>query len=204
MHRRKSRTTGQLVVTAANASVSGTVYNDANGNGSFDVGEAGISGVTVSRDGTGTTSTTTNGAGLYTFSSLAGGTYSIDYTVPAGFANTGTKPLSVTVAAGATSTGNNFFAAPQYTITFAQSGMGTDTGAATVVTVNATAYARADLPKALTFTAGQSVTYSYATPVASTTAGKRYALTTPAPSPASPFVVTGAPPSPAPTRLNIK
>ena len=187
-------TSGQpaVTVTAANSSISGTVYNDANGNGVQDGVEAGLAGVTVTRDGTGTTSTTTNGAGLYSFSSLAGGTYSLDYTVPAGLANTGTKPLSVTVAAGATSTGNNFFAAPQHTITFAQSGIGTDTGAATVVTVNATTYTRADLPKALTFTVGQSVTYSYATPVASTSAGKRYALTTPAPSPASPFVVTGA------------
>ena len=34
-----------------NASIAGTVYNDLNGNGSFDVGEPGIAGVTVSLTG---------------------------------------------------------------------------------------------------------------------------------------------------------
>ncbi len=34
-----------------NASIAGTVYNDLNGNGSFDIGEPGIAGVTVSLTG---------------------------------------------------------------------------------------------------------------------------------------------------------
>ena len=34
-----------------NASIAGTVYNDLNGNGSFDIGEPGIAGVTVSLSG---------------------------------------------------------------------------------------------------------------------------------------------------------
>src|SRR4029079_11436178 len=150
----------------ASASVSGTVYNDANGNGLYDSGEVGISNVTVTRSGTGTTTTTTNGSGVYTFSGLTAGTYSVDYTVPSGFANTGTKPLSVPVAAGASVAGKDFFAAPQYTLTFQQSGLGGDTGSAAIVTVNGTPYQASDLPKALTFTAGTTVTYSYHTPVA--------------------------------------
>src|SRR5439155_1496302 len=42
------------------------------------------------------------------------------------------------------------------------------------------------------FDSGSSVTYSYSDPVASTVTGKRYALTTPAASPASPIAVSGA------------
>jgi hypothetical protein len=184
-------TSGQptvAVTAAANATISGTVYNDANGNGVLDGDETGISGVAVTRSGTGTTTTTTDGSGAYTFSDLAAETYSVDYTVPPGFANTGAKPLSVTVAAGATSTGNNFFAAPQYTVTFQQSGLGGDTGSATIVTVNGTLYPAASLPT-LTFTAGQSVTYTYENQV--TVSGKRYVLTTPPPAPSSPFNVSG-------------
>ena len=68
--------------------------------------------------------------------------------------------------------------------------MGNDTDSATIVTVNGTPYAAASMPT-LTFTAGQSVTYAFATQVTSTLTGKRYALTTPAPAPSSPFTVSG-------------
>jgi uncharacterized repeat protein (TIGR01451 family) len=94
----------------ASASISGTVYNDANGNGALDAGESGVSGVTVSYTGASSGSVTTNGSGAYTIGSLAAGTYSVTYTIPANFVNTGTRPLSVTVAAGGTSNNNNFFA----------------------------------------------------------------------------------------------
>nr|MBA3655564.1 S8 family serine peptidase [Actinomycetota bacterium] len=97
--------------TQNNASLAGKVYNDANGNGSFDVGEVGLSGVTVSRTGTSSGSTPTAADGSYTFTGLAAGTYSVDYTVPTGYANSGTKPLSgIAVGAGAAVTGKNFFA----------------------------------------------------------------------------------------------
>ncbi len=97
------------------ASITGTVVNDANGNGSLDGGEVGIAGVTVSYSG-GTPATsgtvTTNGAGGYSITGLQAGTYTVDYTVPPGFTNTGTKPITgIVLAAGATSSGNNFFAA---------------------------------------------------------------------------------------------
>ncbi len=98
------------------ASIAGTVYNDLNGNGAFDAGEPGISGVTVSRSG-GTPSSsgaaTTDGSGNYSLSGLAAGTYSVDYTPPSGFVNTGTKPISVILSAGQAATGQNLFAQQQ-------------------------------------------------------------------------------------------
>ena len=54
--------------------------------------------------------TTTTASGAYTFTGLVAGSYSVDYTVPTGYANTGVKPQSVTVTAGQLSTGTNFFA----------------------------------------------------------------------------------------------
>ena len=96
-----------------NASISGTVYNDLNGNGSFDAGEVGISGVTVTYSGgTPATSgtTTTNGSGAYTIGGLQAGTYSVDYTTPSGFINTGSRPLTVSLVAGQAATSKNFFA----------------------------------------------------------------------------------------------
>src|SRR2546422_11287920 len=49
-----------------------------------------------------------------------------------------------------------------------------------------------DLPFSAFYDPGVTVTYTYADPVASTVAGKRYALTTPAATPASPMTVSGA------------
>src|SRR5207245_10436669 len=60
----------------------------------------------------------------------------------------------------------------------------------TLVTVDGTPQAR--LPYKAYFDSGSRVTYSYSAPVGSTVAGKRYALTTPAPSPVSPITVSGA------------
>ena len=104
------------------ASISGTVYQDSNGNGSLDAGEPGISGVSVSRSGTSSGTTTTNASGAYTFSSLAAGTYSVDYTVPTGYANTGaTKPITnISVSAGQTVTGKDFFARKQTSTSLAR------------------------------------------------------------------------------------
>ena len=75
-----------------NASISGIVYNDLNGNGSFDSGEPGLSNVTVAYSG-GTPatsgSTTTNASGQYSITGLQAGTYTVDYTPPSGFVNVG-------------------------------------------------------------------------------------------------------------------
>ena len=97
------------VTVTATASISGTVYNDANGNGSLDSGETGIAGVSVTRSGS-ATALTTDASGNYSFTGLLAGEYTVDYAVPSGYANTGTKPRVVTVGTGASSTGNHFFA----------------------------------------------------------------------------------------------
>ena len=96
------------------ASISGHVYNDTNGNGSLDGGELGIGGVTVTLTGgtptVGTLTTTTAGDGSYSFTGLQAGSYSVDYTIPSGFINTGAKPLSFTLTAGQAATAKDFFA----------------------------------------------------------------------------------------------
>ncbi len=74
----------------APASLSGYVYVDANDNGAFDSGEAGVSGATVTLTGTDdhgnavdlTTTSASNGA--YSFANLVPGTYSLSETLQAG------------------------------------------------------------------------------------------------------------------------
>src|SRR5207253_1291806 len=75
-----------------NGSIGDRVWNDANGNGVQDAGEAGINGVTVqllNAGGTVIATTTTAGDGNYTFSNLAGGSYTVRIvasSLPAGVA----------------------------------------------------------------------------------------------------------------------
>ncbi|MDQ4132696.1 MAG: Ig-like domain-containing protein, partial [Actinomycetota bacterium] len=97
---------------SAGGTISGTVYNDANGNGALDAGESGIGGVTLALSGTATTSAISQADGTYIFSGLSTGTYAVDYTPPSGFLNTGTRPLTgITLATNTSSvTGKNFFA----------------------------------------------------------------------------------------------
>jgi uncharacterized repeat protein (TIGR01451 family) len=102
------------ITTTVLGSISGAVNNDANG--------AGIGGVAVfldtNGDGTptaGEPTRTTGTSGGYTFTGLVAGTYRVDYaasTLPSGFRNSGTKPLTVDLAAGAAAAGKNFFATP--------------------------------------------------------------------------------------------
>jgi len=73
------------------ASVGDRVWNDADGDGVQDAGEAGINGVTVELLDAGNNvvaSTTTAGDGNYTFSNLGAGSYSVRVTPPAGTAPT--------------------------------------------------------------------------------------------------------------------
>jgi uncharacterized repeat protein (TIGR01451 family) len=108
--------------TAVRGSISGTVTNDFNGNGRADAGEGGIAGVTVFLDtngdgtpGAGEPIRTTGASGGYTFTGLVAGTYRIDYvasTLPSGFRNSGTKPVTVDLAAGEVAAGKNLFATP--------------------------------------------------------------------------------------------
>lgn len=95
---------------AVGASISGTKFNDLNGNGLRDAGEPGIPGVTVRLQGpTGSvTSATTDSGGSFSFTGLAPGTYIVSEVVPAGFVQTAPAPpgtISVTVATAQAVTG---------------------------------------------------------------------------------------------------
>src|SRR5262249_43561375 len=88
-------------------SLSGFAYVDANRNGVMDSGEAGIGNVTVTGPGGATTVTAADGS--YSFNSLDAGTYAVSApSAASGKALFTASPLSVTIAAGATSANNNF------------------------------------------------------------------------------------------------
>ena len=100
-------------VVATTGNISGTVYNDLNGNGSRQSGENGLPNVTVflDRNSNGILDaaepkTLTSAAGLYTFSNLAVGAYKVREIVPATFRATTPNPVAATVVAGATATAN--------------------------------------------------------------------------------------------------
>jgi hypothetical protein len=98
--------------------VTGTVYNDANGNGTRDAGEAGLAAWTVYVDlndnGTldsGEPSTTTAGDGSYSLQNLREGTVSIREVTQSGFnctAPSGCAYKNVKLALGATVSGQDF------------------------------------------------------------------------------------------------
>ncbi len=69
------------------STVSGTVFNDKNNNGAVDVGEPGISGVTVTLTMPDNTTVTTTSAtdGSYSFTDLLAGTYVVTETQPAAY-----------------------------------------------------------------------------------------------------------------------
>lgn len=75
------------------ATVHGTVYQDLSGNGAQDPGEMGISGVTVTLDGTDSENgavhltTTTAADGTYSFDGLKPGVYTLSEVQPSGFAD---------------------------------------------------------------------------------------------------------------------
>jgi hypothetical protein len=77
------------------ASISGTVFNDVNGDGIDDNGETGLSGWTIYDDANnngkldpGELSTKTNASGLYTFTGLTAGNYKIRAIIPTGWKQT--------------------------------------------------------------------------------------------------------------------
>ncbi len=108
------------------AKLSGSVYVDANDNGTFDSGETPLSGVTVTLTGTNdllqtiNTSTTTAADGSYSFTGLRPGTYTLTETQPSGdLPGTSSVGLqggvlgsglitSISLATGIAGTGNNF------------------------------------------------------------------------------------------------
>jgi serine-aspartate repeat-containing protein C/D/E len=83
--------------------VSGTKFNDVNGNGVRDADEPGLAGVTIQlTDAAGTArSTTTEASGNFAFTGVSAGTYTVSEVVPTGFRQTapaapGTFPATVT------------------------------------------------------------------------------------------------------------
>jgi hypothetical protein len=95
------------------------------------------------------------------------------------------SPIKVT---GSTTVTGNYVI--QYSVTFAQTGLDS-TAPGTVVTVNGNTKALSDLPYTLWVDSGNTVTYSYSSPVSSTTANKQFRLTGVTGS-SSPITVTGA------------
>jgi uncharacterized repeat protein (TIGR01451 family) len=86
------------VLPAPSGSISGVVFNDANGNGTLDDGEGGLASVTVQlqdADGNVLEETTTAADGNYAFTGLAGGAYSVSQSLLPG--SVATTPLQVDV-----------------------------------------------------------------------------------------------------------
>jgi uncharacterized protein (DUF2141 family) len=100
--------------TAKTGTVTGTIFNDVNGNGKKDTGEPALAGWTVSLDTIKNgklvpdLSTTTNSKGVYTFSKVPVGSYQVTESLKPGWkaVSPSTDYASVTLTAGATITKN--------------------------------------------------------------------------------------------------
>jgi hypothetical protein len=95
------------------ASISGTVWNDANDDGLLSAGEPGLSGWTVTLSGNSTSTTVTDGSGNYSFSSLPDGTYQVCETLASS-----TPPWMETAPAGGFGCGAGLFG---YNVTISSS-----------------------------------------------------------------------------------
>jgi uncharacterized repeat protein (TIGR01451 family) len=98
---------GASDVTAVTAATIGDrLFDDANGNGTEDAGEGGITSVTVTlyaADGTTVlATTTTDSTGAYSFTGLAGGAYVVAFDRPAGKVFTTPSRFTVNLSPGAT------------------------------------------------------------------------------------------------------
>src|SRR5690606_5205012 len=85
-------------ILQARGVIQGVVFDDFNGNGVQDSGEAGVGGVVVSQS-TGVTATTSLD-GSYRFSNVAPGSYNLNVAVPAGYVASGQTNSTVNVAIG--------------------------------------------------------------------------------------------------------
>jgi hypothetical protein len=90
--------------------ISGQVFADANGNGSQEAGEPGVAGVTVTVSDEGVAAagvsveqeTQTDAQGVYRFTEVPVGAYTLSFAPPAGYALPGAPSLQVTVQEGET------------------------------------------------------------------------------------------------------
>jgi hypothetical protein len=97
----------QLDVFKFRASISGTVFNDRNGDGRQGRGEAGLSGLTVELEddsGAMLATTTTDGKGRYSFNQFSGvsgtGNYTVVLVGPSGSAPTTANPVTILISRG--------------------------------------------------------------------------------------------------------
>ncbi len=96
-------------------SISGQVFQDANGNGQHDPGDTGQVGVRVYLDSNnngrldrGEMSTLTDSRGDYSFTGLKAGTFHVREVVPSGWVATSPSSMTVNLAANQQSAGDNF------------------------------------------------------------------------------------------------
>ncbi|MEQ9016120.1 MAG: SdrD B-like domain-containing protein, partial [Marinovum algicola] len=96
-------------------SISGQKFEDTDGDGVKDAGEAGLAGWTIfidsDNDGVkdaGETSTTTDGNGNYSFTDLTAGTYTIREVQQTGWQQTTTNPSAINITSGTDTTGVDF------------------------------------------------------------------------------------------------
>jgi uncharacterized repeat protein (TIGR01451 family) len=89
---------GDMLTDSGFASIHGTVFNDADGDGVRDAGESGIPGVRVTLDGA--IATTTDINGCYTFSTTVAGTHTVVETDRAGYFSTTPNEVHVDVTLG--------------------------------------------------------------------------------------------------------
>ncbi|MGA9364473.1 MAG: SdrD B-like domain-containing protein [Bacteroidota bacterium] len=91
------------------ATITGVVFHDLNGNGVQDPGEPGLPGWTINLLGAATRSTTTNASGIYIFGFLNPGTYTVSEVLQTGWVQTAPpRTYTVTLATGTFSSGNDF------------------------------------------------------------------------------------------------
>jgi hypothetical protein len=89
--------------------IEGMIYSDLSGNGSYDAGEPGLSGVTITLSGAASATAITGADGRYVFTGLAAGSYSVSCPATAGGKYLSTASLSsVTLGSGQMRTGINF------------------------------------------------------------------------------------------------
>jgi hypothetical protein len=90
------------------ASISGTVISDTDGDGIADAGETGVAGwvVTLYSGATSVGAATTDANGAYSFSGLAIGSYKVKSTRPAGYNATTADSVNVTLTSGQAGTAN--------------------------------------------------------------------------------------------------
>lgn len=93
-------------------SISGTKFNDSNGNGVKDAGESGLANWTIilQKSGEHRTSTITDGNGNYSFTNLAAGNYTVAEVLQTGWRQTAppTGTYTVSLASGQNEVGKDF------------------------------------------------------------------------------------------------